>query len=647
MPVFMMEGFSSFSQTMDSTYVSKNAFKSATLSIKDPVSNIKLGGYFRFLGYVRDLPTMYPLDILSYYSGVFPQQTTISVGTGYREPMMLLSIGGTAKKNITFGTDLMLNSAFNGDFESSSISLNLGSNFYSTLVSDFGKFKVHAGGISWYRQSKLTVWAEEGYLRHSLFERAPYDPLNKNAVDRYKKYYEQGAIDQDLRFGNVAFQGITFSGNSFPWWFADGMSFQGILGKTQNNIANIVSPGKDDYCFGLRLNKTTQNQNSYSLNYFSSKTATDSTSYLGRNYDMSTFEFNYRIKKLNFFGEIGVGSYESTNVKRSSGEAVIINLSSPKEYTGVPIQIQYSRIAPEAVNVNSSFTNTSVSDLVQTTVIEEGGDPTIMTSFGGPVSSLGYLANNREGFSINTELEAGDLAVSGGFGFYSELKRINPILSYNHISTGLILSRISYFSTGYGPYGHLNSYYRGVYENVPITDSLLVDSLGNPLFDKFFCSSDLHLKYKTLLFNKDLYLFSLTNYNTAQDFFSVLPAVSEEAFIRQFNHRFDACYSLSSRVSLVLKHAFERVIASNKTELDTYDPFPINALGADLGEEGYTPSFKARDQVGQILGFGLDIQVHEGAFLFLRHSQFSFKDKNFAETNIRGSETTIELKINF
>ena len=47
----------------------------------------------------------------------------------------------------------------------------LGTNFYSTLESDFGKFKVHAGGISWYRQSKLTVWAEEGYLRYSLFER--------------------------------------------------------------------------------------------------------------------------------------------------------------------------------------------------------------------------------------------------------------------------------------------------------------------------------------------------------------------------------------------------------------------------------------------------------------------------------------------
>ena len=70
-------------------------------------------------------------------------------------------------------------------------------------------------------------------------------------------------------------------------------------------------------------------------------------------------------------------------------------------------------------------------------------------------------------------------------------------------------------------------------------------------------------------------------------------------------------------------------------------------LGVDLGEQGYTPSYKPRDQTGQIFGLGIDVQLNDGAFLFLRHSRFSFKDKNFIETNIKGSETTIELKINF
>ena len=622
------------------------AYKSASYSIKDPVSNIKLGGVFRFLTYVRDLPTIYPLAIPSYYTGPYPQQTLISVGTGYREPMLLLSISGTAKKNMTFGTELMLNSPFNGDFSNNSISLNLGTNFYSTLKSEFGNFKVHAGGISWYKQSKLTVWAEEGYLRYSLFERAPYDPLNKESVERYSKYYEQGVIDQDIRFSNVAFQGITISGSAFPWQMADGLSFQTILGKTQNNISKTLSDKADDYSFGFKISHKLDSKRMFGLNYFSSKTATDSMSLLKREFSMSSLEFDYKYNRMRLFGEIGYGSYQSSNVALSSGEAIVVNLATTKKQTLIPLQIQYCRISPEAVNVNASFKNTSVVDLVETTVIEEGANATVMTSFGGPITNLGYLANNRQGVSLNTEFEVGDFTISGGLGFYSEIKRINSNLSYNHISTGLLLSRISYFSTGYGPYGHLNSFYRGVYENVSVTDSSMIDSTGAPLFDKFFCSSDLHLKYKTTVFGKELYLFSLTNYNTAQDFFSATPVIKPTALIRQFNHRLDICYSLSKRVSLVLKSAYERVLANNSTELDNYDPFPIDATGQDLGIQNYIPSYKARNQTGQIFGLGFDIKLNDGAFLFLRHSQFKFNDKNYAETNIKGSETTLEIKIN-
>ena len=37
---------------------------------------------------------MYDLDIPNYYSGEYPQPTTIGIGTGYREPMMMISISG-------------------------------------------------------------------------------------------------------------------------------------------------------------------------------------------------------------------------------------------------------------------------------------------------------------------------------------------------------------------------------------------------------------------------------------------------------------------------------------------------------------------------------------------------------------------------
>ena len=109
---------------------------------------------------------------------------------------------------------------------------------------------------------------------------------------------------------------------------------------------------------------------------------------------------------------------------------------------------------------------------MNTTVIEEGTDATVLSSFGGPVNNLGYLANNREGYSLNTEFKLGDLVVSLGTGFYYELERINSNFSYSHNTTGLMLSRISYFSSGYGPYSQFNSYYRGVFENVNIQDSI-------------------------------------------------------------------------------------------------------------------------------------------------------------------------------
>ena len=598
---------------------------------------------------------MYDLDVPNYYSGVHPQNTTIGVGTGYREPMMMLSFSGKANKNVNIGSDLMLNSAFNGTFNSNSIAMYLGTNVYSTINSDYGKFGIHAGGIKWYRQSKLTVWAEEGYLRYSPFERAPYDPLTKEVSERYSKYYDKGSISQDVRFGNVAFQGLTFTGSGIEGPNASTFSFQSIIGKTQHNIGEVISSGKDDYSAGLRINCENNLGENIAFNFFSSKTATDSVKNNFRQFNMTSFEFAFNDNNIRVTGEFGIGSYKSHLSNFSFGEACVLNVDIPRSNFFVPIILQFSRISPQAVNVNSSFQNTSVVELVQSTVVEEGADATIMTSFGGPINNLGYLANNRQGISVNTEFKVGQVSISGGLGFYSELKRINTNFSYSHNTNGLMLSRISYFSSGYGPYKQFNSYYRGVFENVNISDSIYtnndtissgyVDTNGLPLFDKFYCSSDLHLKYKTRLFGKDLYLFSLTNYNTAQDFFSVLPVMNSSAFIRHFNQQFDLCYELSNKTAFVFKYGIERVLGNEFTDIDDTDPYPNdNSWGVT---EDYIPSFKPRDQFGNLIGFGFDIKLNEGAYLFLRHSNFHYYDKNFSATNIKGSETTLELKINF
>ena len=178
-----------------------------------------------------------------------------------------------------------------------------------------------------------------------------------------------------------------------------------------------------------------------------------------------------------------------------------------------------------------------------------------------------------------------------------------------------------------------------------VVSSGLIDTNGLPLFDKFYCSSDLHLKYRTKLFGKNMYFFSLTNYNTAQDFFSVLPVVNSTAFIRHFNQQFDICYELGKRTTLVLKYGVERVLGNRYTDVDNADPYPLdNTWGVT---EDYIPSYKPRNQFGNFLGLGFDIKLNEGAYLFLRHAAFHYYDKSFSATNIKGSESTIELKINF
>ena len=116
----------------------------------------------------------------------------------------------------------------------------------------------------------------------------PYDPLSKEVSDRYSEYYKKGSISQDLRFGNVAFQGITITGVGIQGPSSSTLSFQSLIGKTQHNIGEIVSSGKDDYSLGLRLNDELVNGSNFSLNYFNSIT-TDSVKNNFRQFSIQSF----------------------------------------------------------------------------------------------------------------------------------------------------------------------------------------------------------------------------------------------------------------------------------------------------------------------------------------------------------------------
>ena len=151
-------------------------FRSNILTYRKPNSSVSFSGFYRFLGFVRNQVETFPNN-----SG---KTTVISSGDNYREPMFLLKLNGRTRENVTFGADFMINSLYKGPSEDyiSPLTLNLGLNLTTTFLTEHGIFKLKSGGISWYRQSRLTVWGNRSFNRISLFERRPQTPLNQFCI---------------------------------------------------------------------------------------------------------------------------------------------------------------------------------------------------------------------------------------------------------------------------------------------------------------------------------------------------------------------------------------------------------------------------------------------------------------------------------
>ena len=66
-------------------------------------------------------------------------------------------------------------------------------------------------------------------------------------------------------------------------------------------------------------------------------------------------------------------------------------------------------------------------------------------------------------------------------------------------------------------------------------------------------------------------------------------------------------------------------------DVDDTDPYPTdNALGV---VEDYVPTYKPRNQYGEMFGFDFETKLRKG-ILFLRHSAYGY-DKHFTATNIK------------
>ena len=624
--IFFMWAGSSFSQD---TIINQKSFSSNILSFKNPSSSIFFSGYYRFLGFVRNQQETFPNN-----SG---KTVVISSGDAYREPMFLLKLNGKTRENITFGADLMLNSLYKGPSPdiTQDLTLNLGLNLLTSIATNHGIFNFKAGGVSWYRQSRLTVWGNRSFNRISIFERRPQTPLNKIPINRYLRYYNSGLVDQGIRYGSRAFQGIFLKGSQLPFNF----SVKGVVGKS--NFNRSVLETSDNFTGSFQLKNTLSPTSKIAYNYLSSWADTDSLSDSRRNYFIHSLELDKRWNKIQVQMELGLGNYCDPNTELGYGEAILLNIKTTKS-TKIPLNLQLYRISPQFVNVTGNFLNTSVLEVFPNV---EGVGTTVRTPYQSPMVGLGFPVNNRQGFSINSDVNLGQLKLNGGIGIFAEIDTSYAALSYIHNVNSQTLSRIYVFAQNWGPYNALNSTYRGVFENVNISDTT-ASGLAN--FKKFFNTIEFQAKYNNKIFGKNYYIFSLTRINSCQNDLEALPQLGSQALISQLSEEIDLSIELSENAALVLSYGIEKILGNASTDIgDRTEATATNTFFESLGLENLYRYTNSRNQKNTLFGFGFDYKIGYNAMLFYRYNKYRYFDPNFIENYLKGWEMMLELKINF
>ena len=585
------------------TYVS--TFKTPFNSL----DHFTVSGYYRFLGNYRQMTDA--------YAHMANNKEAIFIGDDAQIPQFMLNLSGYTDKNTSFGTDLYMWTPLTGVGQAENVKgLNLGVSLYGNFKTRIGNLNVRTGGINWYSMTPFTFQTNKGYDRYSLFERNPWDPNTAQIDDRYKTFYSKGAINQDQRWGNQAFQGLIIDGTELPNHTALSL----MLGKTQFDGGYSPIP---NYAYGGKFKKYfDDNKASVSINTFNSTAIIDSIQLNTAGFNMLTLEYAHQFKSFKLYSEMGMGRRFANDINQKWGEALSVKLSSLKKH--LPIEVHAYRVSPRVLNNSAIFINSSIQ---QSTVVQAGQTQPVLMPVASAVLPIGQLSNNRQGIDINGTITYRKWKHSIGYSVASEINALSSQLNYTHAFNALPLSRFWRwdFPSNVGPYGQLNKLYRSVFETLVLTD---VDAQGVPLHKKQFNTLELNSKYSSVLFGKPLYLFYLGSFNSVQNHFSPLLVTSEKALLRTYDHQIESYWKIQNHLVWTNYISYERVVANYQTKTDT-------------------DSRRPKNQMGYALATGFDVQLSKSVGLYLRHRFMNYRDKSFAKDHYKGHETTIELKAFF
>ena len=312
---------------------------------------------------------------------------------GIFEPCSRLKL--VTKDGVQYGVDFMGNSLFKGpEVDPSSLTLDLGMNTSLKIKRDWGKVNLRTGGVTWYRQSRLTVWGNQSFNRMSLFDRRPQTAVNRRPWMRYQQYLDRGLVDMGLRYGSRAFQGAFLGLSDLPF----GMQLKGVVGKSNFNRAYFE--GGSNFTSSWRLAKSVKSRGSVAYNLLVSQGALDSLGQDVRSYQLHTLESKASLQEHVVVLEGGWGRYsESVTTGVQHGAAFFLDIRSTPKAT-LPLSFRAYRISPEFVNVTGNFLNSSVLEVFPNVA---GIGATVRAPFESPMVGLGTPVNNRQGIELHAD----------------------------------------------------------------------------------------------------------------------------------------------------------------------------------------------------------------------------------------------------
>jgi hypothetical protein len=619
---------------------------------------LTIGGYYRFWGWNRALEQ--PFRVLTDNAFANTPPRVLGVGDVYRDPpIMLMNLGIRPGGGASLGMDWAMYGHFLGIPGTVPYNLNLGVNFYGSVPTRHFLLGFQLGGIHWTELSGMTLASFPGYERYSLIERWPWEGIG-SSMDRGAFFFERGTINRDARWARQAFKGAVIDLSELP----GGLEARVLWGKTPATA--LFEDPLERYTAGGRLRKALNPLSYLGVNHIQHVGYTDVLADNRSRIEMWTLDGMWSDGDGEIAFEGGMGHYETTENPAPWGSAFRIRAKAPRRWWKVPVELEFFRLSPRFVNYFANFFSPNAQALGTETVVAgvAGGGA---TAFGGSLTDVGQIQNNRIGFNVNAWFEPGPrFKWNLGWSSSRELESGGNRLSMGHKINGLQMSRFVPFTQNMGPYRRWNSFYRGVSEDVFITD--LDPETGLPSSLTSFNMVQLHLKQ---LVGGGTRHPALLNYvlsaGSVADRWTPVPVWDSTAYLRAHYHELDAMVRWSEGLDLAFFAGWEQIRGNHQlnnlyyldaegvtrgARLEPGQAFAGSGLaGTAIPGAAYAgAAFAAEGSVDQQSwhwGAGLDVRISSQAGLYIRHHWFTQQDQNFTEDRITGSETSVELKIFF